>query len=289
MNYYPFHIGDFTAHTSHLSWEEDIAYRRMLDAYYLREKPLPVDIDAVARLIRMRESLDAIKCVLGEFFDLRDDGWHQDRCDQEIAGMREKQAESEARDEHERSRMRRHRERRAELFALLRELGVVPAWDVSMKDLQRLCTENGIQPETDLKREQVDNGNAPATAIPTPIPTPIPEEQKPKRAPRFDAQAHLVGLGVDPDIASDWIKLRKAKRAEVTATAIDGVSREAERAGMSVDAALRECCSRGWAGFKADWMHPRAPPAGRVINQTLEERNKAVADAWRPPEMRGAA
>ena len=41
MNYYPFHIGDFTAHTSHLTWEEDIAYRRMLDVYYLREKPLP--------------------------------------------------------------------------------------------------------------------------------------------------------------------------------------------------------------------------------------------------------
>ena len=35
MNYYPFHVGDYIAHTAHLHPLEDIAYRRMLDLYYM--------------------------------------------------------------------------------------------------------------------------------------------------------------------------------------------------------------------------------------------------------------
>lgn len=174
MNYYPFHLGDYATHTGHLDHMEDLAYRRMLDAYYLREKPLPSEVSAVARLIRMRDSKDAIEAVLTEFFELRDDGWHQERCNQEITSMREKQAGNEARDEHEKERMRRHRERRAEMFAILRERGVVPAWDVGMKELQRLVNDNGNEPATHLQREQVRDGNGPATAIPIPTPTPTP-------------------------------------------------------------------------------------------------------------------
>ena len=40
MNYYPFHIGDYLSATRHLSWEEDAAYRRLLDTYYTTEKPV---------------------------------------------------------------------------------------------------------------------------------------------------------------------------------------------------------------------------------------------------------
>ena len=36
MIYYPFHIGDYIAHTAHLDPIEDCAYRRLLDAYYQR-------------------------------------------------------------------------------------------------------------------------------------------------------------------------------------------------------------------------------------------------------------
>ncbi len=41
MNYYPFHLGDYAAHTKHLGLLEDLAYRRMIDLYYTTEKPLP--------------------------------------------------------------------------------------------------------------------------------------------------------------------------------------------------------------------------------------------------------
>ena len=51
MNYYPFHIGDYISHTSHLSDAEDLAYRRMIDLYYQTEEPFK-DIAWVARRIK---------------------------------------------------------------------------------------------------------------------------------------------------------------------------------------------------------------------------------------------
>lgn len=75
-----------------------------------------------------------------------------------------------------------------------------------------------------------------------------------KRAPRFDAQAHLESLGVDPQIARDYITHRRAKRSAVTVTAIEGIAKEAGKAKLSLQAALKICCERGWQGFKAEWL-----------------------------------
>ncbi len=115
------------------------------------------------------------------------------------------------------------------------------------------------------------------------------EAEKTKRVPRFDAQAYLMSLGIPAELSADWIKLRKAKKAEVTKTAIDGVADEAAKAGISLDGALRECCTRGWAGFKASWMARDAANQRGSPVIPLEARNKAVADKWVPPEMREQA
>lgn len=81
-----------------------------------------------------------------------------------------------------------------------------------------------------------------------------PGKETKTRAPRFDAQAHLESLSVDPSIARDWLELRKAKKLPVTETAVKGVTREAEKAQMSMGEALRTCCERGWGGFNAKWL-----------------------------------
>jgi uncharacterized protein YdaU (DUF1376 family) len=90
MNYYQFHIGDYTSHTRHLSPIEDIAYRRLLDLYYLHERPLNSGSASVARQINMREFEDEVKLILDEFFTLSDDGWINVRADKEIAHYRGK-------------------------------------------------------------------------------------------------------------------------------------------------------------------------------------------------------
>jgi uncharacterized protein YdaU (DUF1376 family) len=53
MHYYTFNIGDYRGATAHLSNEEDLAYRRLLDMYYDTEKKIPVDSQWVARRLRL--------------------------------------------------------------------------------------------------------------------------------------------------------------------------------------------------------------------------------------------
>ena len=84
MHYYQFNIGDYLSHTKHLDVMEDLAYRRLLDLYYLHERPLNSGIASVARQIGMRDHENEVKSVLEEFFHLSEDGWINDRANKEI-------------------------------------------------------------------------------------------------------------------------------------------------------------------------------------------------------------
>lgn len=85
MNFYPFHIGDYASHTRHLSLIEDLAYRRLIDAYYLAEKPLNGQADLIARSIGMREYKEEVEYVLALFFENTEKGYVNKRADEEIA------------------------------------------------------------------------------------------------------------------------------------------------------------------------------------------------------------
>lgn len=98
MNYYEHHLGDYLRDTAHLSMLEDGAYRRLIDAYYIRETPLPVEARDVFRLVRAQSKQDreAVETVLREFFHLTDAGWVHHRCDREIGRFREKSEKAKA-------------------------------------------------------------------------------------------------------------------------------------------------------------------------------------------------
>ena len=87
MHYYPFHVSDYIHDTAHLSNEEDLAFRRLLDLYYTQEKPIPNKTQEVARRIRMAKQIGAVQTVLEEFFDfdVEKDYWYHKRCDETIA------------------------------------------------------------------------------------------------------------------------------------------------------------------------------------------------------------
>ena len=87
MNYYPFHLGDYAAHTGHLEPMEDLAYRRLLDVYYMREGALPADPADVCDLIgaKTKAQREAVETVLIEFFEKTAAGWMHSRCEREIA------------------------------------------------------------------------------------------------------------------------------------------------------------------------------------------------------------
>ena len=82
MHYYQFHIGDYASHTRHLSLIEDLAYRRLLDFYYLHEQPIKQR--DIARQIGMRDHEQDVLTVLNEFFVSTDVGFVSPRADKEI-------------------------------------------------------------------------------------------------------------------------------------------------------------------------------------------------------------
>ena len=83
MYYYQFHIGDYRSATLHLSNEEDLAYRRLLDMYYDTEKPIPLDVSWVAKRIKIPPMV--VRDVLNDMFKQTEDGFINTRCDKEIA------------------------------------------------------------------------------------------------------------------------------------------------------------------------------------------------------------
>lgn len=62
--------------------------------------------------------------------------------------------------------------------------------------------------------------------------------------------------GVSDVTWSDWLTLRKAKRAPVTDTVVLEAAKEADKAGLSLEAFLRVWCARGSQGLMAEWLKP---------------------------------
>jgi uncharacterized protein YdaU (DUF1376 family) len=90
VDWYKHYLTDYDGDTAHLSWDEDMAYMRLLRAYYRLERPLPKDPATVYRLCRAttRTQKEAVSRVLHEFFHELDDGWHNRRANKEIAAYR---------------------------------------------------------------------------------------------------------------------------------------------------------------------------------------------------------
>lgn len=141
MNYYERHLGDYAKDTGHLTMLEHGAYTLLLDRYYSSERGIEADHAYRIARARSKEERAAVDAVLAEFFVLTDGVWTKKRVEDEIAKYRESEPDREAKRENERERQRRTRERRKQLFDLLREHGVVPAYDAPMSELQRLVSQ----------------------------------------------------------------------------------------------------------------------------------------------------
>ncbi|PUE58339.1 hypothetical protein B9Z44_01200 [Limnohabitans curvus] len=260
MNYYEHHLGDYAKNTSHLSMAEDGAYRRLIDAYYIREKPLPGELKDVCRLARAntKPERDAVQAVLAEFFYKDKDGWRHNRCDAEIDRYQAKQPRVEARKENDRERQNRARERRREMFSELREHGITAPWDATTEQLHALLRSASDDADHAHVTEPVTRDN---TATHTPdtkhqapdISSSLRSEDKTRK--RVDA---VRPDEVPIEIWADFLAIRKAKRAPLTDTALDGIKGEATKAGITLEQALRECCLRGWQGFRAEWLKDKA-------------------------------
>jgi uncharacterized protein YdaU (DUF1376 family) len=223
MHYYQFNIGDYKSHTEHLSDLEDLAYRRMLDWYYLHETPLPKDVEQIARLIRMRSHTDCIAVVLREYFQETPEGWTSHRADLEI--------------EHYRSK-------------------VEQASRAGKASAERRRNDRSTDVQPNIKQETITN----------------------KQETKKTATVVATPDGVSDSVWQDFVKHRKAKKAQVTQTVIDGIAKEAQKAGWTLEQALTECVVRGWQSFKADWV---------VAKQTFAQQAADVARTTVPARHSG--
>jgi len=82
LNYYQKHIGDFNSATRHLTRIERSIYSDMIELYYDKEVPLPSNPAVICRKVLARDELeiDAVGSILAEFFELKDDGYFNRRC-----------------------------------------------------------------------------------------------------------------------------------------------------------------------------------------------------------------
>lgn len=87
MHFYKFHINDYAVQTRHLSNDEDLCFRRLLDLYYTEEEAIPLETEWVARRIQIAP--EVVKVVLKDFFVETAEGWINNRADVEISEYHE--------------------------------------------------------------------------------------------------------------------------------------------------------------------------------------------------------
>ncbi|MBT8633436.1 YdaU family protein [Polynucleobacter paneuropaeus] len=153
MNYYEHHIGDYAEATAHLTFIEDATYSRLIRKYYATEKPLPMDVKFVQRLInaRSKEEKNAVVSVLNEFFNLTDDGWRQERCDHEIARFKDRQIKAR--------RSAEGRWQSSSVEQILSDSTTISSCDRNANALRSQCSPNTIHqtPNTNLHTPDKQN------------------------------------------------------------------------------------------------------------------------------------
>ena len=94
---------------------------------------------------------------------------------------------------------------------------------------------------------------------------------------RFDFKNSLIEIGVSPEVADDWMQVRKAKRASNTETAFRRIKNEIDKSGLSANECITIAVARSWQGFQADWVanQQRSRPTGRV---SVLDNNRMVAE-----------
>ncbi len=86
MKWYPRNVGDYLGRTLALTFEEDGAFTRLLDAYYATEEPLPANAMQLHRTCRCTTPAerDLVDRVVRMFFEPSEDGWRNAKADAEI-------------------------------------------------------------------------------------------------------------------------------------------------------------------------------------------------------------
>jgi uncharacterized protein YdaU (DUF1376 family) len=226
MHYYKRNLGDYAKKAGRLSMLQHGAYTLLIDACYDREQ-FPTLDDAIDwAWASSAAEIEAVEFVLRKFFTLEGDRYVQKRIQEEVAEYRIK-ADTNARIAQERETKRKE------------------------KNTDRARSVDESAPE----QHEAPPNHEPRTINQEPVVTTPPEGGVSRK--RSAATTAARPDDVSEPVWQDFQRLRREKRAPLTDTALAGVRREAEKAGVSMEVALAYCCEAGWQGFNAGWYADR--------------------------------
>jgi hypothetical protein len=70
---------------------------------------------------------------------------------------------------------------------------------------------------------------------------------------KFNFKSNLVSLGLDEQIANDYLKVRKAKKGVNSKTAFDMLISEVKKSNKPISECIKLCIERNWITYKAEW------------------------------------
>ena len=95
---------------------------------------------------------------------------------------------------------------------------------------------------------------------------------------KFSFLKELLDIGVERNIAEEWIKVRKNKKLTQTETAFRKTKAEIDKSGRSANDCITLCVERSWGGFKAEWIEREIPAKKQTTTSTATQSNNN--DDW---------
>ena len=80
------------------------------------------------------------------------------------------------------------------------------------------------------------------------------EEEKKEDEKKFNFSQALLSYGFDKTLISEWLEVRRKKKAVNTETAYKGFITEVEKTNLDKNKVLQMCVEKSWQGFTASWI-----------------------------------
>ena len=250
MHYYKRNLGDYAKKAGRLSMLQHGAYTLLIDACYDREQ-FPTRDEAIDwTWASSSVEVEAVDFVLCKFFVLQDGLYVQARIQEELLDYHEKAiANKRIADE---------------------------------RETKRKANRTNRAPVVD----EPPPNHEPLTINQEPVVTTPPDGGVPRK--RSTPAAAARPDDVSEPVWQDFQRLRRERRAPLTDTALAGVRREAQKAGVSMEVAVAYCCEAGWQGFNAGWYADRQGAARgtaatgetayqRSMRERIEEAAPSIA------------
>lgn len=160
--------------------------------------------------------------------------------------------------------------------------------DIYQNDAENVMFSDNLE---DIEINHDQNGSDPADSLNL-----IPDSCSPitdtpvSVSPKFVFKSELKKLGVSEEQASEFMQVRKAKKAVNTKNAFEMLIAESQKAKLSLDQAIDYCLKRQnpWGAFKAAWyvneqIENQNP--NQHTFQTAAQKTASEHDRWRQAEQ----